>query len=89
MVDFGGVVKADMDVAGSSSSKLPYRKLSVVLREEQEEESEDLWLVPDDDDSCGRGFFSKARGAGLQISPSERNRTIGIYTHKCNACGFE
>ncbi len=69
VVDLGVWSKADMDVAGSSSSKLPYRKLSVVLREEQEEESEDLSLVPDDDDdSWGRGFFLK-RGGGASDFP--------------------
>lgn len=72
MVDLGVWSKADMDVDGSASSKLPYRKLSVVLREEREEESEDLSLVPDDDDdddSCERGFCLK-RGGGASDFPS-------------------
>lgn len=62
--------KADLDVAGSSSRKLPYRKLSVVLCDERQEESEDFSLVPDDDDdSCGRGFFLK-RGGGASDFPN-------------------
>lgn len=66
------VLGAWLKPAGCSSSKLPYRKLSVVLCEVREEE--DFSLVPDEDDDdnddpCGWGFFLK-RGGGASDFPS-------------------